>query len=91
MVVPQAASAATQLGTQRSSKSRDKIIRGPPWKNLSYYHDNKKSLSSHSGQAVSAPLQGLSSLVWHRKEINFRHGEMEHRKSHTHLSASFGA
>ena len=92
-VLPRAASTGTLLSTQRGSKSRDKGVRGPPWKNISYFHGdkNKMSLPGHFGGAVSPPLQGLSSLVWDRKEINFYHGEMEHRKSPTHLSASFGA
>lgn len=92
-VLSRAASAGTPLSTQGGGKSRGKAVRSPPWKNISYFHGdkNKMSLPVHFGRAVSPPLQGLSSLLWDRKEINFYRGEMEHRKSPTHLSASFGA
>lgn len=88
-----AASAGTPLSTHGDNKSRDKVVRGPPWKRISHFpgDKNKISLPGHFGRAVSPPLQGLSSLVWDRKEINFYHVEMEHTKSPTHLSASFGA
>lgn len=92
-VLPWAASAGAPLSPPRGSTSRDKVVRGPPWENISYFHGdkNKTALPGQLGRAVSPPSQGLSSLVWNRREINFYRGEMEHRKSPTHLSASFGA
>lgn len=69
---------------EHSERSRDKVARGPPWKDSSYFHGDKNKMFLPS-------LQGLSSLVWDRKEINFYRGEMEHRKSPTHLFTSLGA
>lgn len=67
-----------------SESSRNKVVGGPPLRDPSYFHGDKNKM-------LLLSFQGLSSLVWDKKEINFYRGEMEHRKSPTHLSASFGA
>ena len=60
-MLPRDASASALPSTQRDPSSRDKVIRGPPWKNISYFHrdKNKMSLPGHFGRAVSPPLPGL--------------------------------